>query len=296
VTAKHVFAGILLAVLPGLAPQVYGQASMPFRELITTSSYVAGLPFSASDSNPEAYTNADLPKPSRLSKPVKSAPSRPERFGAFSSWTIAFKANTLGAGIEIATPLSRNFGLRGQGNFLAFDYLFSIDGVDYDSRFNLQSGSLSFDWYPTHHKFRISPGVLYFKNNLTAISGVPPGNYFELGSQGFINSVDDPLNGTASVIFPRHVAPMVTFAYNLIGKRESRFTMPLELGVAYTGAAKIDVTLDGTACTNEGCFAFSKNQEAQDSLKAEIQKLNRNLATLPIYPIVSIGFAYRFGH
>ena len=284
---KLVFSGILLAALScGIASPVCGQIS------IAHSQSMNALP---SDSNAGSEEATAAPMHARASKFGATTPTRPVRKGLFSSVTVSVKANTLGAGIEVATPLSHSFGLRGQGNFFSFDYLFNIDGVDYDSRLNLRSGSLSLDWYPTRHSFRISPGVLYYKNNLVAISGVPPGNYFELGDQGFINSVDDPLNGKASVIFPHHIAPMVTFGYNLIGKRESHFSMPLELGVAYTGAAKIDVTLNGTACTNEGCFTFANNQEAQDSLQAEIKKLNRNLESYPVYPIVSIGVAYRFG-
>jgi hypothetical protein len=284
---KLVFSGILLIMLCGPALQAIGQISIARSEQVSTA-------FSDSNAEPEEAVAAPAYAKSSYASKSGSIPSvhssRP-----FSSLAIGVKASTLGAGIEVATPLSHSFSLRGEGNFFSFDYLFDIDGVDYDSRLNLRSGSLSLDWYPTRHSFRISPGVLYFKSNLVAISGVPPGNYFELGDQGFINSVDDPLNGKASVVFPHHVAPMVTFAYNLIGKRESRFSMPLELGVAYTGAAKIDVTLNGTACTNEGCFTFANNQEAQDSLQQEIKKLNRNLESYPVYPIVSIGVAYRFG-
>ena len=281
---KLVFAGIVLAASCGLMPQAQGQASFTRHELVGVST---------SDSNAGPEETASTSEYARTTK--SSAPTRTPRSGLFSSVTVAVNASTLGTGIQIATPLSHKLGLRGQGNFFSFDYLFSIDGVSYDSRLNLRSGGLSLDWYPTRHSFRISPGILYYKNNLTAVSGVPAGNYFELGSQGFINSVDDPLNGNASVIFPHHIAPMVTFAYNLVGKRESRFSMPLELGVAYTGAAKIDVTLNGTACTNEGCFTFANNQEAQDSLQEEIKKLNGELESYPVYPIVSIGFAYRFG-
>jgi hypothetical protein len=88
---------------------------------------------------------------------------------------------------------------------------------------------------------------------------------------------------------------MLTFGYNLIGRRNGRLTMPVELGFAYTGPAKIDVTLNGTACTSEGCFTFAQNPEAQQSMQEEIAKLNRNLSSYPVYPIVSVGMTYRFG-
>ena len=207
------------------------------------------------------------------------------------------KASTLGAGVDLSAGLGRQLALRGSVNALEFNYAFSIDGVTYDSQFYLRSGGLSLDWFPLHRGIRISPGVLYLKNSLSAISSVPPGKYFELGSQGFINSVDDPLNGTASVVFPRRIAPMLTIGFQslLRGKGEGhRLSFPAEIGVAYTGAAKVDVTLNGTACTYEGCFTFSENAEAQDSLKAEILKLNNRLESCPVYPIASLGIAYRF--
>lgn len=230
-----------------------------------------------------------VPAPSR--SPVTA--SR-EGSVAFSDLQVGLKVSSLGGGLELTTPLSRHFGLRGQGNFTTFRYTFGIDGVTYRSKFNLLSGSMGVDWFPTRHSFRITPGVLYFNNHLEAISGVEPGNYFELGDTGFINSVDDPLNGDAKVVFGKHIAPMVVVGVNLIGGRNSRFSMPVEIGGAYTGVAKIDVVLNGTACTSDGCFTFADNQEAQQSMQEEIAKLNKNLSHYPVYPIVSIGLAYRF--
>jgi hypothetical protein len=273
---KLVFAAMLLVMLAGTTRFARAQNS------VLASAPSVSLPL---DSNASA--------PSYI-----SLPSTRDKTSSFSRWSVNFKASTLGAGGDIATSLGKHFALRGSINALDFDYPFSIDGVTYDSRFHLRSGGVSLDWFPTHGGLRVSPGVLYFKNNLSAISSVPPGKYFELGSQGFINSIDDPLNGTASVVFPRRVAPMLTIGFRSIvpsrGEGQRRLSFPAELGLAYTGAAKIDVTLNGTACTNEGCFTFADNAEAQDSLKAEIQKLNNRLESYPVYPIVSLGVAYRF--
>jgi hypothetical protein len=78
---------------------------------------------------------------------------------------------------------------------------------------------------------------------------------------------------------------MLTIGFHSIvpGKEKGQhgLSFPAELGFAYPGAAKIGVTLHGTACTNEGCFTFADNAEAQDSLKAEIQKLNNRLESSP---------------
>jgi hypothetical protein len=225
-------------------------------------------------------------------------PPNPNKTNSYSRWSMTLKASTLGGGVDISRAIGQHLAVRGSVNVVDFAFPFSIDGVTYDSEFNFRSGGVSIDWFPRRGGLRISPGVLYWKNNLSALSSVPPGKYFELGEQGFINSVDDPLNGTAGVVFPRHVAPMITFGFrNLFfgkSKDAGRLSFPFEIGAAYSGAAKIDVTLNGTACTLEGCFTFAQNAEAQDSLKAEIRKLNNRLDNFPVYPIVSMGATYRF--
>ena len=213
-----------------------------------------------------------------------------------SKLAIGFKADTLGAGVEAATPLSRNFNLRGGVNLFSFGYFFDIDNVDYNSQMHLRSGQMNLDWFPKHGGFHISPGVLYFKSSLAAISSVQPGRYFELGDQGFLNSVDDPVNGNATVVFPRKFAPMLTIGFgNLIPRSGRHLSFPIEFGAAYTGAARINVTLDGTACIiNQGCFSFASSPDAQKGLKQEISKLNEDLKRFSVYPIVSMGVAYRF--
>jgi hypothetical protein len=242
---------------------------------------------SSSEAAPGEGTIRPVPAP-RSKQPAKS-------IRAFSTIGIAFKANTLGAGIDIATPLSRSFNLRASANLFAFAYPFNIDGINYDAQFRFRSGQLSLDWFPEHGGFHISPGLLYFKNNLSSPASVPAGQYFELGSQGFTNSVDDPLGGTASVTYSRNIAPTLMMGFsNIIPRSGKHLSMPYEFGVAYTGTPRVNVALNGTACTYQGCFDAATNQEAQQSLTQEIIKLNNELKYLPVYPIISMGLAYRF--
>jgi hypothetical protein len=216
--------------------------------------------------------------------------SRPLRSLAFG-----FTANTLGAGVEVATPLSRSINLRSGMNFFSFAYPFNIDGVDYDARLHFQSSTSTLDWFPWHGAFHISPGVLYSKNALNAIASVGPGQNFELGDQPFLNSVDDPLAGNATVVFPHKVSPLLMIGVgNIIPRSRRRFSIPFEIGVAYTGAPVINVNLNGTACTQEGCVNFAGNADAQSSLRQEISTLNEDLKRFPVYPIMSLGFAYHF--
>jgi hypothetical protein len=227
--------------------------------------------------------------------PVPRAPKKPFTVRPFRSAAVSVKVNTLGGSAELATPISRTLNLRSSFSFVAFNYPFSIDGVRYDARLHLRSSGTTLDWFPFRGGFHISPGMLYAKNTLSAPASVNPGQNFELGSQPFVNSVDDPVHGTSAVVFPHSIAPMLVVGLsNIIPRSGRHLSVPFEIGAAYTGAPQINVTLSGTACTTQGCVSFADNKEAQESLKQEVHNLNENLKRVPVYPILSLGLAYRF--
>jgi len=225
--------------------------------------------------------------------PTERAPTIGPDLRPFRSYAVGFRAGTLGMGVELATPLAYRINLRSGFNFFAFTDPFSIDGVNYNARLRLQSSQTTLDWFVGG--FHISPGFLYFKSRMSAPASVGPGQTFVLGTQTFLNSVDDPVNGTSSVIYPRTFSPLLLLGYgNLLPRRGGRLTLPVEVGVAYTGAPQISVALNGTACTTEGCVNFAQNADAQKFLKQEVQTLNEDLKHYPVFPIVSVGLAYRF--
>lgn len=226
--------------------------------------------------------------------PAPLAKKTQEGMRPFSTIAIGLKVDSLGPGVEIATPLWRSFNLRTGVNLLAFAYPFNIDGISYSAELHFLSEQLNLDWFPLHKGFHISAGMIYLKNNLSATASAPPGGTFELGGQSFTNSVDDPLNGTATVVYPHSIAPTLMLGFsNLLPRNGKHFSMPYEFGAAFTGAPRVNIKIDGTACTYQGCFDAT-NAEMQQSLQQENDKLNNSLKSLPVYPIVSLGLAYRF--
>jgi hypothetical protein len=225
--------------------------------------------------------------------PLHRAPTIAPELRPFRSWAVGFRASTLGLGVEFATPLAGRINLRSSFNLFAFNDPYSMDGLNYDARMHLQSSQTTLDWFVGG--FHISPGFLYFKNAMSAPVFVGPGQTFVLGTQTFLNSVDDPVTGSSYVIFPRTIAPLLLFGYgNLLPRHGEHLSLPVEVGVAYTGAAQINVDLNGTACVTNGCVNFSQNADAQKFLKQEVQILNEDLKHYPVFPIVSLGLAYRF--
>ena len=263
----------------------------PQFKLAQPASSDLALAFNSEPPTAESSSTSGYVRPVPVPPPAKKQPdTRP-----FHSLAVGFTASTAGAGIELATPVSRSFNLRSTFNTFAFNYPFSIDGVYYDARLHLQSTGTTLDWFPLHSGFHISPGILYVKNTLSAPASVGVGEPFELGKQPFVNSVDDPVTGTSSATVPRKFAPLLLFGFsNIIPRTSKRLSFPVEFGAAYTGAAQINVALDGTACTTQGCVAFASNAEAQAALKQEVHNLNEDLKRVPVYPILTVGVAYHF--
>lgn len=229
---------------------------------------------------------SDLPDPKAREKP---------RFRPFTHVALAVKADSLGIGGELATPLSRSFNLRVGASLANLGYAFDLDGINYSISTHLKSGTGTIDWFPRHGGFHISPGVLYLESSVGGGASVPAGQYFSLGNTSFLNSIDDPVNGSATFKYSRKYSPMLLMGFgNLLPRSGRHLSVPFEFGVAYTGQAVIDVKLAGTACTAAGCFDAATDPQTQNALRQELTDINSKLKPYPIYPIISLGLAYRF--
>ncbi len=219
----------------------------------------------------------------------------PPHLGPFSTVAMSLTGGTLGAGVEFATPLARSLNLRVGGRYVNVQYPFTIDGVNYNTAMKLTSGQGTIDWFPTRGGFHVSAGALYFHNTVSASADVGPGQHFKLGGTTYLNTVDDPVQGTAALAFPRKIAPMVLLGFGSLIPRSGRhISVPFEFGGAYLSPPQIALKLAGTACTTQGCFNTATDPKALADLATEVAKLNRDIRPLQVYPIVSLGLALRF--
>jgi hypothetical protein len=255
-------------------------------DLVRPTAPPANLAIAPPEPAPSEYVRS-IPVPPAVTGPLVD-------MHPFKTYAFGFKASTLGLGIEVATPLAGSFNLRSSFHFFAFNDPFSIDNIDYTARLHLQSSQTTLDWF-FGKNFHISPGFLYANNAMSAPAYVGPGKTFLLGTQTYTNSVDDPVTGSSGVVFPHKFAPLLLIGWgNILPRSGKRLTFPMEIGAAYTGAAVIDVGLNGTACTTQGCYSFASSQKIQNDLKQEIYILNEDLKRYPVFPIASIGVAYHF--
>jgi hypothetical protein len=215
----------------------------------------------------------------------------------FSRLGVGIKASLLGAGIEAATPLTARSNLRGGFNMFSYDRGFNKDGVAYAAQLRFRSVEAHYDWFPFNGSFHLSPGVLVYNGNqLTANAFVPGGHTFTLNNTTYSSDPADPINGTGKIDFIK-AGPMVTVGWgNLLPRNHHHFSVPVELGVIYTGAPRTALNLGGSACDAAGliCFSTTSNATFQANVQAEQDKLNKDMSAFKFYPVISVGFGFNF--
>ena len=234
-----------------------------------------------------AATQQRLP---RQMQPLEDRPVRP-----FSRIAIGTRLGTLGYGAQIATPLTSRLNLRGSANFFNFGYGIGIDGANYDSELHLKSGMVSVDYYPFHSSFHVSPGFMIFKSNAGAIMNVSGGNSFSLGDATYTSDPNDPVHGSGVMAFGRTFMPALTIGFgNMIPRHErSHWSVPVDLGLAYTGQNSMAINLAGSACQQGFCMSTS-DPNIQQNVVQEQNDINESMKRYKIYPILTTGVAYRF--
>jgi hypothetical protein len=216
-----------------------------------------------------------------------------------------FRASSLGAGAELAIPVSRKVNLRAGVNLLSLTGSYNRSGIDLGGKANLKSGTASLDLFPFHGGFHISPGVAYrLQTSITGTATVPGGQTFYLGGVPYTSSASDPVTGTGSLLMGNHkIVPQVTMGWgNMLPRSGRHISFPVEFGVQYFGTPTVLLSLQGSACqqvshagqTATVCAPIGSDPAAQANVQAEIQQLDQRMANMHYYPIGSIGVAYRF--
>lgn len=214
----------------------------------------------------------------------------------FSRLAIGTRIGTLGIGGQIATPITRWLNLRGGVDLFNFAYNFDNSGTNYAATMHLKSGFISGDVYPFHHSsFHLSPGVLIFKSRLNASMMVPGGNSFSENDTDYTSDPADPVNGSGSVLFSRSAMPAFTMGFGNMIRREkhSHWSVPVEVGAAYTGHYTVQLNFAGSVCNSQGCGNVN-DPSVQQNIQAEQAKINEKAKHFQIYPILTTGIAYRF--
>jgi hypothetical protein len=281
-TSFAFLSALTLAVFWSGALPASGQSGTAGQDSLTVAT-AAGAPASSDSSEGALTATATVAKP--------AAPA----FHPLLSVGIAAKISSLGVGVDAATPLTARTNLRVGFNALGYSGTFHADGIGYNAKLTLRSLDALLDWYPFKGGFHISPGVMYNGNQAKAAALVPGEDTFTLNGVSYESDPIKPVTGTGKLTF-NPAAPMVLVGWGNVVPRTKRFSIPVELGAVFGGAPKMTLNLAGNVCEvgTTRCGAISSDPTAQSNIQAEESKLNKDLNPLRYYPVISVGFAYRF--
>ena len=116
-----------------------------------------------------------------------------------------------------------------------------------------------------------------------------------MGDSDYTSDPSDPVTGGGSVVFSRSIMPSLTLGFgNMITRKDrSHWSVPFEIGAAYTAHYTMQLNLSGSVCSQGFCQSTSA-PSVQQSISQEQSSLNEAAKHYQIYPIVSSGIAYRF--
>lgn len=208
------------------------------------------------------------------------------------------KLSTLGGGAEVAVRVTERTNVRAGFNLITYSRGFNKDGINYNGQLNFKTFEAHYDVFPWAKSFHISGGVLvYAADPITATALVPGNQSFTLGGVDFVSDPANPVTGNGKIVFNR-AAPTVTFGFgNLVPRSESKhFSIPVEFGVAIQGSPKATLALAGSVCDPTGlnCRSVATDPTVQNQIISEQNKLNNSMSFFKVYPILSVGFGYKF--
>ena len=193
---------------------------------------------------------------------------------AAESFALGLKAGTTGLGVEGTWRLTDSVNLR--GGYYAFDYSTDVEetGVVYDGDLRLRNAALFTDWHAFGGRFRLSGGVIQTGNEFL---GAAEGEV-EVGQNVYFAELDAKVGWST-------LAPYLGIGLgNAV--RGGRWSFSFDLGVMYTGSPT--VRLNGTVDDP------TLQAQFDEDLERERAELADELSDAKYYPVLSIGFAYRF--
>ena len=214
---------------------------------------------------------------------------------------IGVKTSLLGVGAEVAARVTHRTNARVGFNILGYSRDFSKDGINYNGHLSFRTVEAHYDIFPWAKSFHISPGVLAYIGNPVTANAIVPGNQsFSLGGQTYYSDPSAPPVASGRVNF-NQVAPMATVGWgNLVQRDSKHFSIPVELGVAFQGSPKSTLGLAGSVCTGGpagspgSTCTNTSTASVQSNVIAEQGKINKSMAPFKVYPIISVGFGYKF--
>jgi hypothetical protein len=277
----------------GLAPSaefVPATAKNPMQLMVAGALPSSVILLNSHSNSTEESTGAMAPPEEADPAPKGSKNDRSSKVG------IGVKFSTLGAGIEVATPLTYKLNLRGGFNIFRYSRAITNNGIVYDGNLHFQSAEAHLDWFP-FGGFHVSPGLLFYNgNSVTATGAVPGGQTFTLGGTQYLSDPAVPVNGTGTLDFVKVAPSIMVGVGNLIPRNGRHYSFLFEVGAAYQGSARVVLNFAGNVCDPTGtiCRSIASDSTVQANILSQQQKIRNDVNPYRFFPVVSGGVGFNF--
>ena len=193
---------------------------------------------------------------------------------------LGVRAGTLGLGLEASWNPIPWLDVRAGGNRYDYDDTGSQAGVNYDATLRLDTYYATANFKFPLSPFRLSLGA--FSNNNEVLMVSQNTGSFDIGGVTYTAADVGTLQSTTSFdsTSPYLGAGFDFEVFNKIG-------LSLDFGVLWQGDPKVSLTSDGL-------LAQALDPAFLADLEAERQELEDEVDALKAYPVVGIGFHYKF--
>ncbi len=203
---------------------------------------------------------------------------------------LAGKAGTLGVGAELTTGLSSQLNARFGINGYTYSERREASDIEYDADANLRNATAILDWHPGGRGFRLSGGLVYNANTVEGSSLPPASGVYDIGGVPVPVSLVGTLD--AEVEF-EPIVPYAGLGWGNALAGNGGWSFVLDLGVMFQGEG--DVTLTPVISPNSPINTTPGAREALEILlELEAQDMEEDITEYDLYPVVAIGFSYRF--
>lgn len=217
------------------------------------------------------------------------------RYGSFG-----VGIGTGGIGIDFAYPLHRFFDARIGYDFGSVGYTYEEDDddgagdpVEYDADLKFSAARLLLDYKPFGGGFRISAGLY---TGTPELEGRSKGNRLdEVDIGDGVYNIEGSVQADADL---GGTAPYLGIGWGGTAGATG-FGMSFDLGVLFADSPSFDVRVNGLFCEASADPNCTPNTAASDpALQADIQReiaeLEEDAEDFDLWPILRIGFHYRF--
>ncbi|WP_460839210.1 hypothetical protein [Noviherbaspirillum agri] len=202
--------------------------------------------------------------------------------------TVGLSADlgSTGLGLHVIVPVMKDT-LNARVGFNTFSYSYDEDTEDasYDAKLKLRTFNALLDLYPTSTQFRLTGGLVYNGNKITANAKPTAGGSYTFNGQTYNTSDVGEVDGTIDF---RNLAPYVGIGWGNAVAKDKGLGFTADMGVMFQGSP--DVNLRSRNCTvnTDTCTDLAAD------LAVESADLRDKAKDFRYYPVIRVGLTYKF--